>query len=302
MGELTNKNDYRYLAALADIKEIGAETPPMLHEDTPRSLGLVTTLPATASTNQWIVWNGGSAGGMIVGDIYMWDGSAWVHKDPTDASAQGMYMASLSDIMSVVPNVAGRFSTVFTNLLMAQEIIVGKTIKSSNFDGVIDADGHVTDSGTSGFAMTHAGEQIMRGIIKSNGIATNHFTINSLSTLREFVQKVILIAHSDNVVIYCTGSFSANHGLCGGSISNALLHRSGDYNYLSFFCPCIRTTDGIMFNVYSEIDDDNNIATLHVGGLRDGSSTGIYAPAIDELRFEVPDDVTTTDFNFEVYF
>lgn len=197
MGELINKNDYRYLAALSDIKEIGAETPPMLHEDTPRSLGIVTTLPATASTNQWIVWNGGSAGGMIVGDIYMWDGSAWVHKDPTDASAQGMYMASLSDIMSVVPNVAGRFSTVFTNLLMAQEIIVGKTIKSSNFDGVIDADGHITSPGSEGFAQTKAGEQVInnsvvRGYLQSNAIKCS-FNSYSGSTIGTLFSKLVTV-------------------------------------------------------------------------------------------------------------
>lgn len=158
--ELTNKNDYRYLAAMDDIKAIGAETPPMLHEDTPRSLGIVTEFPAVASVRQWVVWNGLEDSTHIKGDIYMWTGTEWQHQLPDDASAQGMYMASLSDIMSVVPSVAGRFSTVFTNLLMAQEIIVGKTIKSANFDGEISDGGIIEDAGTMGFALTHAGEQV----------------------------------------------------------------------------------------------------------------------------------------------
>lgn len=173
MGELLNKNDYRYFAALEDIKEIGAETPPMLHEDTPRSLGIVDAFPESASTGQWVVWNGTADADHIVGDIYVWNGEAWEHKDPTDATAQGMYMTSLSDIMAVVPNVAGRFSTVFTNLLMAQEIIVGKTIKSANFDGTIDSDGHITSPGTAGFAQTHAGEQVMNNAIVRGSLYTD---------------------------------------------------------------------------------------------------------------------------------
>lgn len=194
--ELTNKNDYRYLQALDDIKAIGAETPPMLHEDTPRSLGIVDAFPATASTKQWVVWNGSTDGGKVVGDIYMWDGTTWEHKLPTDATAQAMYMQSLSECLEVASNETGRFNVVLTKALIAQQAVidslvanqafisglmannltVGNVIKSSNFNGTIDSSGHITDAGSAGFAQTKAGEQVMnnvtmRGVVNAKGLS-----------------------------------------------------------------------------------------------------------------------------------
>ena len=147
-------------------------------DKTPRYLGILTSLPASANEGDWFTANGFS--GFTTGKVYKYTkvtgGYEWQLLTENSASYMEM-MAALPDIMSVMSSSTsdGYFSTVFAKLLVAGKAFIenlsasvielhkdsggnGGVIQSSNYNGTINASGEITAYGDTGWAIDYNGK------------------------------------------------------------------------------------------------------------------------------------------------
>lgn len=89
-----------------------------------------------------------------IGFIYYKDNAADRWLKDTDLSSH-RYIQAMDDLLELGAE-TGDFK--FITNIMAQMLVVGKCIKSSNFDGNIDSQGKITSEGTTGFAFDKYGK------------------------------------------------------------------------------------------------------------------------------------------------
>lgn len=207
--EIKDRNDWRYIMAGNDITAYGFTYSPFfysqINKTTPRYRGPKETLPGDLTgynEGDWICLSTSASG--IKGDCYRIENKVWTHLDPSAASNYDYYFAAFKDVIDLVPDETGRFSTIFVKQLMAQSALIdelqtkvislesGGIIKSDNFNGVINSSGNITSFGDEGFALTFTGEHVfndafVRGIIDSSGIAKNHSTFTDINTFKNTI-------------------------------------------------------------------------------------------------------------------
>lgn len=222
--ELTDRSDWRYLVASADMERYGFASPEAaslaVSSAEPKCIGTVTTLEGLAAAAGSLVVYNGEESGLVKGDVYKRTGGGeWRHLDPSDKENEGDYLRCFTSVASIAQDKSDAFTSIFAAKLMALEATIlelqtkiitlqnGGTIKSYNFDGVIDGFGQITELGEKGFAVTHAGESVFsngyfRGQIDCGTIKATKTDIYQIkehfskSQINNFIQYIKRLAGS----------------------------------------------------------------------------------------------------------
>lgn len=137
LHHIENHSDFRYIIAMQDILNNDGALPPSVNQNinstlaTHDVLGTYLGLSLTVPTGTFVVgdtflYNGDTSGNYVNGFMYRWNGAMWKKLNPTDAENYKYYMQSLNDVMSISNAGSGAFTTLFANILMSNNAIIGK--------------------------------------------------------------------------------------------------------------------------------------------------------------------------------
>lgn len=131
-----DKNDYRYVAAFADVLRITGELPAIFQEaldeleeeiqniHIPAYLGKSSTLPQNPSNGDFFVYSGLNSGQWRKSDVYRYENGSWVRLDPTDSQNGHYYMQALEDILSINEVGNGYFATIFSQSFFSNNAVI----------------------------------------------------------------------------------------------------------------------------------------------------------------------------------
>ena len=232
--EQTDRTNYMYVAAFADVLNVTGELPQIFQDAlddmqdqidswqsellsrAPRYRGPSATDPSNPVEGDYFVYTGTTTAYRRNSDIYKYTNGAWTRLDPTQSQNGMYYMNALEDVLSLNNADNGYFAALFANVLMAHDAILyelSTKILKLRTGGYIQSENWSSQS--AGFRLDHDGNIDANGNTHIGG----NCTINGNTTI------------SGNAVIGgtlngATGTFAGN--LVGGAIS-------GTYVYADYF-------------------------------------------------------------------
>jgi len=169
--EETDKTNYMYVAAFADVLNITGELPQIfqdalddlqdqiddlgddidglentLYQRAPRYRGAQATDPTSPVEGDYFVYTGATTAYRKNSDIYKYTSGAWTELDPQQSQNSIYYMNALEDILSLNNADNGYFGAIFAQMLIASDafmdalttktinLLTNGYIKSNNYD------------------------------------------------------------------------------------------------------------------------------------------------------------------------
>lgn len=259
--KVEDRNNWRYIIALNDLRANGFEVSPELYEwltiDIAKEIETsiqdkvyekapkyerVKRLPENPNNGDWILWDAASTSRFTKGHVYLYQKATveWIELDPKDESGavRSKLMAALTDILEVnQADTVGYFSTVFASAFFSNtatiKSLATRTIEIEA-DGMINSRGYVR--GQSGWFIKGNGEaQFGKVEISQDGnvrIYNGYFSGNVEATSGTF--RGTLYASGFNCLINAgeaysifnlTGGYSVYFGSLGTSDTNVTYRR-----------------------------------------------------------------------------
>lgn len=186
----SDKANYRYVAAFADVLNITGELPVIFQQaldnleasltdaiddvaDTvnnldlhkPVYLGVSSALPQNPGNGDYFLYSGETTGDFWRrSDIYRWTNGAWEHLWPTLSQYGSYYMAALEDILALNETSSGYFTSIFTQSFFSNSAVIDKlstrTLELKN-PGIIKSE--IYTENTQGFCIKSDGEADFSG-------------------------------------------------------------------------------------------------------------------------------------------
>ena len=236
--KVEDRNNWRYIIALNDLRANGFEVSPELYEwltiDIAKEIETslqdkvyenapkyerVKRLPENPNNGDWILWDAASTSRFTKGHVYLYQKATveWIELDPKDESGavRSKLMAALTDILEVnQADTVGYFSTVFASAFFSNtatiKSLATRTIEIEA-DGMINSRGYVR--GQSGWFIKGNGEaQFGKVEISEDGnvrINNGYFSGNVEATSGTFRGTIYATDGTFRGTIYATdGEFS----------------------------------------------------------------------------------------------
>ena len=156
--EESDKTNYRYVAAFADVLNITGELPQVFQDalddlqeqinelDFPTYKGLSNIDPLNPTEGDFYVYSGTTTATRRKSDIYRYENGDWVRLDPLESQNSTYYMQALQDILTLNNADNGYFAALFSQALFANNAFLyalstkiltlreGGYIQSENYD------------------------------------------------------------------------------------------------------------------------------------------------------------------------
>lgn len=190
-------------------------------------------------------------------------------------------------------------NTITANELSSNIVLINNVIRSNNYDGTIAANGVITSQGTTGWAITHAGDAVfsntsIRGSIVAASVSTPGVDILANGAIASTNFNVTSTGNITAVNANITGTITAGSGSIGGySISGGALNAtsSGTVGINTWTGNIsLDTSSRIVTNTYY-VDNLNgfgfhNVITFNDVGTPDGGikvERGVYDTAFTTI-------------------
>ena len=178
--EQTDKTNYMYVAAFADVLNITGELPQIFQDAiddlqqqidnnrVPKYRGPSATNPADPVEDDYFVYSGTTTVTRRNSDIYQYQSGEWVRLDPLQSQNSPYYMQALDDILQLNNADNGYFAALFAQALFANNAFLyalsTKLITLRGPDGYIQSDNYDPESPESvGFRVSHNGNADFNG-------------------------------------------------------------------------------------------------------------------------------------------
>lgn len=178
--EQTDKTNYMYVAAFADVLNITGELPQIFQDAiddlqqqidanrVPKYRGPSATNPADPVEGDYFVYSGTTTVTRRNSDIYQYQNGEWVRLDPLQSQNSPYYMQALDDILQLNNADNGYFAALFAQALFANNAFLyalsTKLITLRGPDGYIQSDNYNPESPESaGFRISHNGNADFNG-------------------------------------------------------------------------------------------------------------------------------------------
>lgn len=149
-SKVENKNDYRYLISMMDSYNTTGEIPAIVQTVIDTSAekvanevtndivddrvgtfnGLLVTDMENPVKGDFYCYNGTTTATRKKGYLYKYDGEKWNELNPTDAESYIYHMQALQSSLAIASPENGAFSTLFANILMANNAVI-QSLQSS---------------------------------------------------------------------------------------------------------------------------------------------------------------------------
>ena len=178
--EQSDKTNYMYVAAFADVLNITGELPEIFQDAiddlqqqidnnrVPRYRGTSATNPADPVEGDYFVYSGTTTVTRRNSDIYRYTNGDWEHLDPILSQNSTYYMQALEDILNLNNANDGYFAALFAQALFANNAFLyalsTKLITLRGPDGYIQSDNYDPEHPESaGFRVSHNGNADFNG-------------------------------------------------------------------------------------------------------------------------------------------
>ena len=171
--EESDKTNYRYVAAFADVLNITGELPQVFQDalddlqeqinelDFPTYKGLSNIDPLNPTEGDFYVYSGTTTAVRRKSDIYRYENGDWVRLDPLESQNSTYYMQALQDILTLNNSDNGYFAALFAQALFANNAFLyalSTKILTLREGGYIQSENYDTDNPeTEGFRLDHDG-------------------------------------------------------------------------------------------------------------------------------------------------
>ena len=225
--EQTDKSNYMYVAAFADVLNVTGELPQIFQDAlddlqdeidalaarVPKYFGTSSTDPQNPKEGDYFVYSGTSTVSRRNSDIYIYRNGDWERLDPLESQNSTYYMQALEDILQLNNAGSGYFADLFAQALFANNAFLyalstkiitlreGGYIQSENYSQEsagfsLDYDGNVDASGN-----THIAGKVAIGVpLRGNS---------------DFSSYDVVIGGNTKIGGHLAGATGSFSGICG---------------------------------------------------------------------------------------